>query len=633
MSWEVPIMRSKNWSFKLSRPLIRKDFTRFWPVWGSYLAIWLLMLPIPLITFTMGMGYTQVELTRDIQDFLVDISTTGSLVMSAIYGGLAAFAVWSYLYQSRSASLFHALPVTRETLFASHFAAGLGFLVVPNVLIALLTYLCQISLGYFDPSHLLCWLAVTCLEGLLFFSIGTLAAHMTGNLPTMPVLYGLLNFAVVVCEALLHEYATMLYFGITSLELRFTALSPFVHLLSEDLRLYYYAPQPDGSTRVTVVHYFNPDYLWMLCLYALAALVLATVALLIYRKRTTESAGDVIAVPWLKPIAKYAFSFGCALTLGWLLLEIIFSGADNALAILLCLILAGTVGYIAASMLLKKSFRVFNRKQLLGLPVLWVVLTLIVCCFRFDLLGTVRYVPDESLIQQVSLSCEYEVSANAEDPQAIRVITDIHRAILAEKDVLEPFSRDRYGDWVTVRLNYVLKGDREISRRYYLPYDTVTAADPSTALGKTAVLMDDPQLILKECLPPDGAIIESLSLHLSEGMWEYAEPQWQHDRYTYVDTAHIPVLQQALKEDILAGRLARWHREEKQEMLCGFEFSYEIDERHYINMNPNSALREEYGTVTKASRWCSVYLHDTDTPTATLQALYQLGYLTEVPHE
>ena len=42
MSWEVPIMRSKNWSFKLSRPLIRKDFTRFWPVWGSYLAIWLL---------------------------------------------------------------------------------------------------------------------------------------------------------------------------------------------------------------------------------------------------------------------------------------------------------------------------------------------------------------------------------------------------------------------------------------------------------------------------------------------------------------------------------------------------------------------------------------------------------------
>ena len=39
-------MRSKNWSFNLSLPVLRKDFTRFWPVWGSYLAIWLLVLPI-----------------------------------------------------------------------------------------------------------------------------------------------------------------------------------------------------------------------------------------------------------------------------------------------------------------------------------------------------------------------------------------------------------------------------------------------------------------------------------------------------------------------------------------------------------------------------------------------------------
>ncbi len=637
MSWEVPIMRSKNWSFKLSRPLIRKDFTRFWPVWGSYLAIWLLILPIPMLTETLGMNYASTALARDIMDYLVGISSTGSLIMSAIYGGLASFAVWSYLYQSRSASLFHALPVTRETLFTSHFTAGLGFLVVPNVLIALLTYLCQMSLGYFDPRHLLCWLAVTCLEGLLFFSIGTLAAHMTGSLPTMPVLYGLLNFAVVVCETLLHEYATMLYFGITSIDLRFTALSPFVHLLSRDLRMYHYLPQPDGSTAVTVVHYFNPEFLWMLCLYALAALALAAAALLIYRKRTTESAGDVIAVPWLKPIAKYAFSFACALTLGWLLLEIIFSGVDNALAILFCLVLAGTVGYIVASMLLKKSFRVFNRKQMLGLPALWLVLAIIVGCYSFDLLGTERYVPDESTVQTVNLSCQYDLSATQNNPAALKAITDVHRAILAEKDVLKPFAADRHGDWVTVRLNYTLKNGRELSRRYYVPYDDATAKDPTTALGKVAALMDDPKIILKESLPPEGAVIESLSLNMGEGLEKYASPTWQYDRVTYVDTAHVPVLRQALKEDILAGRLARWNRNLKVmggEMLCGFEFSYDIDEEVYVNMNPNSASLETSPVYkTTASSWCSVYLYDYDTPTATLEALYSLGYLTEVPHD
>ena len=112
-------MRSKNWSCKLSWPLLRKDFTRFWPVWGSYLAIWLLILPIPLLVSGFE-EYGFLTMVEDIQRFLVDLAGSASLIMSAIYGGLAAFAVWSYLYQSRSASLFHALPVTRETLFVSH---------------------------------------------------------------------------------------------------------------------------------------------------------------------------------------------------------------------------------------------------------------------------------------------------------------------------------------------------------------------------------------------------------------------------------------------------------------------------------------------------------------------------------
>ena len=50
--------------------------------------------------------------------------------------------------------------------------------------------------------------------------------------------------------------------------------------------------------------------------------------------------------------------------------------------------------------------------------------------------------------------------------------------------------------------------------------------------------------------------------------------------------------------------------------------------------SPNSSSLE-INPVYKstASSWCSVYLYDYDTPTATLDALYTLGYLTEVPHE
>ena len=189
-------MRSKNWSFNLSLPVLRKDFTRFWPVWGSYLAIWCLILPIPILNETTAGFALENGLAQDIQRIIINAGEHTSLVMSLIYGGLAAFAVWSYLYQSRSASLFHALPVDRGTLFWSHWTAGLGFLVLPNCLIFLLSYLCQLTAGCANPTHLLLWLAITSLENLLFYAIGTVAAHVTGSLPAMPVLYGLVNFAV-----------------------------------------------------------------------------------------------------------------------------------------------------------------------------------------------------------------------------------------------------------------------------------------------------------------------------------------------------------------------------------------------------------------------------------------------------
>ena len=144
-------MRSKNWSFNLSLPVLRKDLTRFWPVWGSYLAIWLLILPIPLLNDLDRDG----QLLPSIHSLIVSAGSSTALVMSLIFGGLSAFAVWSYLYQGRSASLFHALPVDRDTLFRSHFAAGLGSLLGVNLVIALLTWFCQLSAGSTDPTLLL----------------------------------------------------------------------------------------------------------------------------------------------------------------------------------------------------------------------------------------------------------------------------------------------------------------------------------------------------------------------------------------------------------------------------------------------------------------------------------------------
>lgn len=382
-------MRSKNWSFNLSLPVLRKDFTRFWPVWGSYLAVWLLILPIPILNENTAGFALENGLSEDIRRIIINAGEHASLVMSLIYGGLSAFAVWSYLYQSRSASLFHALPVDRSTLFWSHWTAGLGFLIIPNCLVALLSYLCQLASGCTNPSCLLIWLAIVSLENLLFYAIGTVAAHMTGSLPTMPVLYGLLNFAVAACETLMNDFACALYYGVSSLDLRLSGLSPIVYLLNECENIYVSQEIVGGewTTSATRVWQFDPEFFVPLGLYALAALVMTVIALIVYRRRATESAGDVIAVPWLRPAAKYAFSIGCALVLGWVFDQILFPMDSNGLTIFLSTALGGAIGYIAALMLLKKSFRVFQPKQLAGLLAVFILLGGWVVGLHFDQIG------------------------------------------------------------------------------------------------------------------------------------------------------------------------------------------------------------------------------------------------------
>ena len=283
-------MQSKTWCCKLSRPLIRKDITRFWPIWSSYLAIWLMLLPIPLLNSLAESRSGRTDVLCTVYRQIVTAGGNASLVMTLIFGGLSAAAVWSYLFQSRSASLFHALPVTRGTLFVSHFAAGLGFLAVPNVLLAAVTYLCQLSAGCTDPMPILHWLAAVCLESLLFFSIGTLAAMLTGSLPAMPVLYGLLNFAAAACESLWSSLACLLYYGVSNLSARLTFLSPFIRLVAMSPGKYVsYVPAVDAGFSQQLQQ-FDPDYLRYLVRYGLAALALAAAALLVNPHRNHDRA-------------------------------------------------------------------------------------------------------------------------------------------------------------------------------------------------------------------------------------------------------------------------------------------------------------------------------------------------------
>ena len=594
-------MRSKNWSFNLSLPVLRKDLTRFWPVWGSYLAIWLLILPIPLLNDLDRDG----QLLPSIHSLIVSAGSSTALVMSLIFGGLSAFAVWSYLYQGRSASLFHALPVDRDTLFRSHFAAGLCSLLGVNLVIALLTWFCQLSAGSADPTLLLQWLLIVSLENLLFFSIGTVAAHLTGNLPTMPVLYALLNFAIPACETLMIEFACSLYYGVNSIDMRLSWLSPFIYLVGADASMY--MEQTGDITVAYRLRQFNPEFLRLLVLYALAALALTAIALLLYRRRATESAGDVIAVPWLRPVAKYAFSLGCALVLGWIFHEILFSGEENALSILLALLLGAVIGYLTAAMLLKKSFRVFLPRQLLGFVPVVLALGLWITALHFDLFNIQNHVPDSNDVLRATINCEYQLTVD--QPQDLFLVEELHRTVLRYGRESVPGS-----DMLHFSLKYELENGTTLRRSYSIPYSEALSHDLTAPAGALARLMRQPEHAVAGNLPPVDAIYQDIDLSLMS-IQAFASPNkpFEYD-YCMVYPMDGRRLTAALREDMLAGRIGVWNPTwSDRDAMFSLSFCYSLPGQS------NTDLRNH------------ITIWTDEQPTRTLEVLTKLGYLTEVP--
>ena len=607
-------MQSKTWCCKLSRPLILKDITRFWPIWSSYLAIWLMLLPIPLLNSLVESRSGRTDVLCTVYRQIVTAGGNASLVMTLIFGGLSAAAVWSYLFQSRSASLFHALPVTRGTLFVSHFAAGLGFMAVPNVLLAAVTYLCQLSAGCTDPMPILHWLAAVCLESLLFFSIGTLAAMLTGSLPAMPVLYGLLNFAAAACESLWSSLACLLYYGVSSLSARLTFLSPFIRLVAMSPGKYVsYVPAVDAGFSQQLQQ-FDPDYLRYLVRYGLAALALAAAALLLYRRRATEAAGDVIAVPRLRPAAKYAFSLFCSLALGWIFQSVFFPGHTGALSLFLCMAAGGAVGYIAAAMLLKKSFRVFRPRQMAGLLAVFVLLGGCVLCLRFDVLQVESRVPAAEDVASVTVYCDRTLTLS--DPGGLRWTEALHRTALNPEERADPDtvpSEER----LYFTLEYQLKDGSALSRNYCIPYTPDRAEVPASAAGQLIALMRQPAYALSSLLPPEDAVYENIELSLHTIRHLAAEGRGYEYDSCPVYSVDGDALTAALREDILAGRIGIWDpiRGGREAMLdLSFDYSLPGD---------------------RDTRWSYLTIYADEQPTRTLEVLTELGYLmpeSEAPH-
>lgn len=491
-------MQSKTSFF--NRTLFRKNLSRYWPLWGFASFVGFLA-PAALLVRVIQSGETSVAplRVREIYYYLVADAVP---IVSLVYAILCAMAVWSYLYNARSVGMMHSLPIRREGLFLTNLLSGLAMMAIPYLVAGGLGTLLFACCGGFDAWGTLATILAVIGQSVTFFGLATFCAFLTGNIFALPVLYFLLNFLAPLGDWLCNLFARGFLFGFTAdYSGSVDFLCPVVYLTQ---RLY--VSSEYETVQVSALEYQNLltsvtlENAWLIAAYAAVGLVSLALAYLLYRRRESERAGDVVAVRVFRPVFRFGVAALSALLGGRLLYALIwesFQAGDTftPVPMAICLIVAGLIGYYAASMLLAKSLRVFRGS---AVGALCLVAACVAFCagMRYDLFGIERRIPDQSEIAQLEIylaNNTYYLTPE-DQPELLSGAQDLQRTLIAQKDLIRGnYETYRHGStssdpdaYTNIRYIYTLKNGATVERFYTVSF----ARSDLSVSGSYANVMD-----------------------------------------------------------------------------------------------------------------------------------------------
>lgn len=511
--------------------IFKSMLKRFWPLWTAYFAVWFMCLPLPLLVARLQ-GVKESAVT--VVTAAMKTSVEASVVSGFLMGILAAMAVFGFLYNSRSCGMIASTPVRREAVFCSAYLAGALPVLAANLFIAVLNWLFTLSSGIegaciFKMNAIL--FAVNSMEFLIFFSIAAFIAMLTANIVALPVLYLIFNFVFLGMEYVVRMLYGMFVFGYNELpDCILEFMSPLIYLFTR-------IGLSATKTAVTLTN-------WSALLgYIIAAVVFSVTALLLYRKRRMESAGDVIAVKSLRPVFKFCVTACSALCFGLLFFVIIstlFTSLSTSMLVLSAgLIIGAFIGYFASEMLLKKSFHVFkgNWKGFVITAVLCIVFAFVCVTDLFDLSSRLPDIDDIEMIVCNREAGGYDVTERSD----IEAILDVNKAIIDDRDKYEGLDDTGYESVGYVSLRYKLKDGRVICRGYTLLIDDNYKAYYA-ALGSVN--------IVKSCFTPEIPVTVQ---NVYDASFEYPSGSGELNSISLTPEQAVDFYENALMKDIENG--------------------------------------------------------------------------------
>jgi ABC-2 type transport system permease protein len=378
------------------------------------------------------------------------------VIISCFVPTIVALLVYRFLHSKKTSVFVHSLPVSRTANYISTVLAALTLMAAPIIINGIILVILSLGGygGFFDVTSCLIWTGVNLLTIFLMFSISTFAANLTGNSFAVVGLNGLIHCIAIILAGAFSALASCFIYGYCevnallnkSTEWNFVA---YVIKISNDLG---FKKAPDF------------DWLRLVIMIALAA-VFYIFGWLLYKKRRMETAEDVAAFKCLNPIYKYLVTF--VASLGSFAIFSYMMGERPIVPIIVTAIVSFVV-YFAAEMILRKSFKVWNRYK--GYLVFAAAFCGMICIFAFTgFFGYETRVPDISKIDSVAIY-EYYYQADAPwlDNEDVKAYTlAVHKEMVEKENIyIIKEHRENYNYNTAMHIRYKLKNGKTMVRRY-----------------------------------------------------------------------------------------------------------------------------------------------------------------------
>lgn len=446
-----------------NKAIYKRALSRFWLIGAAYAAV------LCFLTLMCGryFNFDTKEIAEYVSYSILSNLTRREIVAAAAAAVVMAIAVHGWMFRKTSAAYIAALPVTREALLISSLLAGLTLLILPCIIAMLVSLLLYGGAGPLWTPYLLCSAAAVVLMNIAFFGLASFCTVFTGNAAVLPALYVIALYGFVGIEVVTRYIAEFLLFGVRGTGWELAVLSP----------VYYFSNNYVGSYSHAIP---------LTAIYAAAGVILAGLAVIFFRHRRMEAAGETVAVPALRPLFRWGLAAVGALGMALLILKTVFNVGSHAaendgtparVAILLLAMLFGAaVGWFGADALMRKTLRVFDRHWK-GLGVFCALLCALVVVTELDVFGVERYQPD---VDEIGYAAVYGWGEYDEtrimQPENIEKLLSLQKDIIANKKAYEnqngidtfPLTIEYYGTdgKLLARRVYIYAADK------YAPYVT-----------------------------------------------------------------------------------------------------------------------------------------------------------------